>query len=160
MNQKFYEKDWSFLKITSAEKKLLDESLDCIGPTDGWGKLGRRQPKLSDFSCSAMFSGCDFERVECKVTAKSEIDDLSCCFSVYCKLRKMPKRYLNDRRAGITKPFSQYKWGVRECNEIELEFRMNPALMNRALHGVCYSYYDCIKNCKSWKISKIYEWKR
>ena len=83
-----------------------------------------------------MLSGCDFERVECKVTAKSEIDDLSCCFSVYCKLRKMPKRYLNDRRAGITKPFAQYKWGVRECNEIEMEFRMNPALMNRALHGV------------------------
>ena len=124
-----------FLKLTSAEQNPFDVLMDRARPTDGWNTPGRKRSVLSDFSCSAMLSGCDFEGVTCAVTAVNEDGTLSCSFSAYCKLRKMPKRYRDDRRAGITKPFTQYKRGVRQRDEIELEIRIHSASMNRALHG-------------------------
>ena len=124
------------MKLNSSEKESLSSFFAIIRPTDGWDSPCFNEPVLSDFHCSATLSGCDFEGVTCAVTAVNIAGTLSGSFSVYCKLRKMPKRYRDDRRAGITKPFAQYKRGVRECSEIELELRMYPALMNRALHGV------------------------
>lgn len=121
---------------TPAEKDPFDALLKRVRPTNGWDNPCSNEPALSDFHCSATLSECDFEGVTCAVTAANEDETLSCCFSVYCKLRKMPKRYRDDRRAGITKPFAQYKRNVRECSEIELKLRIYPTSMNRALHGV------------------------
>lgn len=132
----FGRKGLKFLKLTSSEKESLDSFFARIRPTNGWDNPCFNEPALSDFHCSATLSGCDFEGVTCAVTAANMDGTLFCSFSVYCKLRKMPKRYRDDRRAGITKPFAQYKQGIRERNEIKLELRMYPASMNRALHGV------------------------
>lgn len=121
---------------TPAEKDPFDALLKRVRPTNGWDNPCSNEPVLSDFHCSATLSECDFEGVTCAVTAANKDKTLSCCFSAYCKLRKMPKRYRDDCRAGITKPFAQYKRNVRECSEIELKLRIYPTSMNRALHGV------------------------
>lgn len=121
---------------TPAEKDPFDALLKRVRPTNGWDNPCSNEPALSDFHCSATLSECDFEGVTCAVTAANKDKTLSCCFSAYCKLRKMPKRYRDDCRAGITKPFAQYKRNVRECSEIELKLRIYPTSMNRAFHGV------------------------
>lgn len=67
---------------TPAEKDPFDALLNRAGPTNGWDNPCSNEPDLSDFHCSAMLSGCDFEGVTCAVTAANKDETLSCCFSV------------------------------------------------------------------------------
>lgn len=95
-------------------------------------RLGSGGPQ--NFSYTALISGCDFEAVFFMVYVCNGAKVWR--IPARYKIRKLPKSYNSDRRAGQVRPFSAYARYVRDVPETDLKVEVKMPLLENSFRGM------------------------
>lgn len=87
-----------------------------------------------NFSYTALISGCDFEAVFFMVYVCNGAKVWR--IPARYKIRKLPKSYNSDRRAGQVRPFSAYARYVRDVPETDLKVEVKMPLLENSFRGM------------------------